>query len=780
MGEVYRAKDLKLGRDVAIKVLPDEVASDPERLRRFEQEARAASALNHPNIITIHDIGEHEGTRYMAMELVEGKTLRDVFSDAPITNQELLHLASQVAEGMAKAHAAGIVHRDLKPENLMLNSDGFVKILDFGLAKLLPQPSHLDSQMATVSKMGTREGTVLGTVHYMSPEQARGHPVDYHSDQFSLGSIIYEMATGELAFQRESVVQTMTAIIEDEPAPIATLNPTLPVRLGVIVKRCLAKNPEERYESTRDLARELQLERTTDSQAALPSPPGAERQRRWRRSLAAVGVLIGALALVVGLNVGGLRDRLPDEGAAARQVIVVLPFENLGPPEEEYFAAGMTEEITSRLGAVSGLEVISRKGALRYAGTDKSSREIGEELGVAYILSGSVRWAGGGDGPTRVRITPELIRVADDTQLWSNPYDRVIEDIFEVQSDIAGQVIERLGVTLLDTERKPLTTRPTENLDAYTLYLKGRHFWYKRSAKDIQTGLNYFQEAVDLDPTYALAYVGIADTWIFRGWYAVLAPKETFPKAKAAATKALELDETLAEAHTSLAHIHLEFDHDWKAAEREYERAIELNPRYPLAHHWYGGYLSAMGRHEEALIQAEKARELDPLSSIINTWVGLRHYFARRHEVAIEEYEKALELAPDFAPAHWHIGWALQQTGRHEEAIAEAQMAIDISGGNPLYVASLGHAYAKAGKDAEAKKTLDRLERESATRHVSAYHVAVIHGALGDTDEAFEWLDRAHEERSPWIGYLRVDPRVDGLRSDPRFDALLRKAQLDF
>ena len=541
---------------------------------------------------------------------------------------------------------------------------------------------------------------------------------------------------------------------------------------NAILKRCLAKDPSKRYESTNELAKEVGLVRAED----------VGSQRKGRRWIAA-GILLAALAVVVGLNLEGLRDRLPGtpmEAVPAPQMIVVLPFENLGPSEDEYFAAGMADEITSRLGAVSGLGIISRKRALRYAHTEKTTSEIGDELGIGYILVGSVRWAGGGDGPIRVRITPELIRASDGTQLWSEPYDRVIDDIFEVQSDIAGQVIQRLGVTLLDVEHAPLTSRPTENLEAYTLYLKGRHFWNKRTEKDIQTALDYFQQAVDLDPGYALAHVGIADVWIFCGWYSVLAPKETFPKAKAAVLKALQFDETLAEAHTSLAHVHFEFDHDWEAARKEYERAIELNPRHPTAHHWYGGFLSAMGEHEEGLKQAEEARELDPLSLIINTWVGLRHYFAGRYEVAIEEYHKALELGPNFGPGHWHLGWAYEQAARYPEAIGEAQRAVELSTGNPLYIASLGHAYAKAGKQDEARTVLDQLEQESATRHVSAYHTAVILAALGDTDEAFERLEGAFEERSPWIGYMKVDPRLDPLRSNARFGELLRKARLDF
>jgi len=529
---------------------------------------------------------------------------------------------------------------------------------------------------------------------------------------------------------------------------------------------------------------ELSPEGLRRTQAAgEPTPESARASSAGRGSWARAGLLALLVAVLAGFGLwlhrassAGGAGTEPDREAIAGRNIAVLPFENLGSPEDAYFAAGMTDEITSRLAAVSGLGVVSRLSALRYQDTDKSIDQIGGELGVRYILSGSVRWAAGSSG--RVRITPELVRVSDGAVLWSERYERVIEDIFQVQSDIASEVIDRLGVTLLRGERASLMSRPTDNLAAYTLYLKGRHFWNKRTEEDIQIALDYFQQAVDLDSAYARAHVGIADVWIFRGWYSRLAPEETFPKAKQAVTRALEIDESLAEAHASRAHIYLEFDYDWEAAEREYLRAIELDPRYAIAHHWYGGYLSAMGRHEEALAQAERARELDPLSLIINTWVGLRHYFAGRYERAIEEYSAAIELDPGFVPAHWHLGWALEQTGRHEEAIAEAQKAVELSGGHALYLASLGHAYAKAGRDREARDVLGRLEAESATRHVSAYHVAMIHAALGESDDAFTWLDRAFEERSPWIGYLRVDPRGGPLRSDPRFEALLERARL--
>jgi tetratricopeptide (TPR) repeat protein len=406
-------------------------------------------------------------------------------------------------------------------------------------------------------------------------------------------------------------------------------------------------------------------------------------------------------------------------------------------------------------------------------------REIGSRLGVDNILVGSVRWGGADTGSRNVRIALELLRARDERQLWATTYDRVIDDIFEVQSDIADQVVQRLGVTVADGEQIRLRARPTSNHEAYTLYLKGRYFWNKRTKGNVETALQYFQQAVDLDPGYSPAWVGIADTWISRGWYSLLAPRDAFPKAKSAALKALEFDSTSAEAHATLAHVHLEFDHDWEAAEREYLRAIQLGPNYATAHQWYGGFLSAMGRHQEALQQAETARQLDPLSAIIQTWVGLRYYFARRYPNAIAEYLKALELDQNFAPAHWHLGWAYEATGELEKGVSEEERAVALDPENLLYVASLGQAYALAGKTGEARATLTRLAKAAETRHVSAYHVAVVYIALGDLESGLTWLERAYDEQSPWIGYMKVDPRLDPVRSSPRFQRLLAKARLD-
>jgi TolB-like protein/Tfp pilus assembly protein PilF len=509
-------------------------------------------------------------------------------------------------------------------------------------------------------------------------------------------------------------------------------------------------------------------------------------ERGQQRVTVAEAGLLGGLVVVAAAAAWIAARSTPNESAsltpAERSVtvrsIAVLPFENIGPAENAYFAAGMTDEIVSRLGAVDGLSVVSSRATDRYAQSAKTMRDIGRELAVDYVIAGSVRSGSTLSASTAVRVTIELLRARNERQLWAANYDRIANDIFQVQSDIAASLVERLGVTMDDPERRRLSARPAENHEAYTRYLKGRYFWNKRTEANIQLGLDYFQQAVDLDPSYSLAWAGIADVWIFRGFYSRMAPRESFPKAKHAALRALEFDSTLAEAHASMAHIHFEFDHDWQAAEREYRRAIELKPAYAVAHHWYGGFLSAMRRHDEALQHARTARELDPLSPIIQTWVGLRFYFNRRYADAIAEYQKALELDQDFAPAHWHLGWAYEQTGRFQEGIAEAERALADDPDNLLYLASLGHAYARAGMKQDAGATLARLTQASSSRHVSAYHVAVIYIALGDADSGLDWLERAYDEQSPWIGYMSVDPRLDPVRTQPRFLQLLRKARL--
>ena len=775
MATVYLAADLKHERKVALKVLKPELAA-VVGAERFLAEIKTTANLQHPNILPLFDSGEVDGFLFYVMPYVEGETLREKLErQRQLPLEEAVRIASGVAEALDHAHRQGVVHRDIKPANILIR-DTRPLVADFGIALAAGEGDRTRL---------TQTGMSIGTAAYMSPEQSmEGDQVDGRSDTYSLGCVLYEMLLGDPPFTGSNPLAILVRKSTETPSGLRTVRETIPQALEEAVLRALAVTPADRFTTAADFAEAIR-----DESLALAVPSSGSRAKTQHVSPAsmrtgrfAVSLMLGLIAvavLLVGRSMFGTSDEdvRPSTGAGVETpVIVVLPFENQGAPEDDYFTAGMTDEIR-RLVGVSGLRVISRRAALGYAGTDKSVPQIGEELGVGHILEGTVDWADAGAG-SRVRISVELIRVADAELVWSNSFDRVIENVFDLQSDIARQVIDQLGVTLLGSEHPELAASATENAEAYKLYIKGRFFWDKRTDQDVQTALAYFQQAVGLDPGYSLAHVGIALVWIYRGWYSIVAPSEAATHLKEAVQNALQFDEGLAEAHASLAEVYYEFDHDWEAAEREYELAIALDPNYATGHQWYSGYLSAMGRHEEALREAERARELDPLSPIISTFVGLAHYFAGRYEQAIQEYGIALELDPRFEPAHWHLGWALEQTGQYVEAISAAQQAIDNSEGNPLYIASLGHAYAKAGDITQARQVLDRLEREAATRHVSAYHTGVIYGAIGEIDEAFVWLDRAFEERSSWIGYMAVDPRLDGLRSDPRFDALIRKAGL--
>jgi serine/threonine-protein kinase len=760
MAAVYLAEDLKHERRVAVKVLRPELAAalGPER---FLREIRLTAVLAHPHILPLHDSGEADGVLYYVMPYLEGETLRDrLVRERQLSVEDAVRIAREIADALAYAHRLGIVHRDIKPENILF-MDGHAVVADFGVASAV--------DLAGGTRL-TQSGWSVGTPVYMSPEQALGQAeVDGRSDIYSLGCVLYEMLAGEPPFQAPSPQSLVAKKLNETPPGLAILRDSVSPRLEGAVRRALARLPADRFSTAAEFAQ------------AISAP--ADRPRPRRRVVRSAALVLGVLAVVgIGGTLWHLRiadGREPAQPETSTRTVAVLPFENLGPAENEYFPAGITDEIASRLSSVSGITVVPRRAAERYARPDITMREIGRKLGVDYLLTGSVRWGGVEGGSRDVRIALELLRARDERQLWASTYDRVLDDIFKVQSDIADQVVRRLGIAVPDGEHRRLRARPTANQEAYTLYLKGRYFWNKRTKGNIETALQYFQQAVDLDPGYSRAWVGIADSWIFRGWYSLLAPREAFPKAKAAALKALEFDSTLAEAHASLGHIHLEFDHDWNAAEREYRRAIQLDPNYPTAHHWYGGFLSAMGRHQEALQQAETARQLDPLSAIIQTWVGLRYYFARRYQNAIAEYLKALELDQNFAPAHWHLGWVYEETGELQKGVSEAQRALGIDPDNLLYLASLGHAYAVAGKVREARATLAQLARASADRHVSPYFVALIHIALGDLETGLSWLERAYDEQSPWIGYMRVDPRLDPVRSRPRFQRLLTKAHLE-
>jgi serine/threonine-protein kinase len=722
MGEVYRAKDLKLDRNIAIKVLQEKLASDPERLRRFEQEARAASALDHPNIITIHDIAESDGIHYIVMQFVDGQTFRELVSEGPLPSEELFRYATQMAEGLAKAHAAGIIHRDLKPENLMVTNDGYVKILDFGLAKLLPQ-SEVDSDAATMTKEGTVAGAVMGTASYMSPEQALGKPLDARTDIFSFGAVLYEMATGSRAFGGETHAALFDEILHKAPRRPSSLNPAIPDALDVIVQKSLSKNPVERYPSAKEMLADLQ------TVTASPTSPLSKPEKS----------------------------------------IVVLPFTNMSPdPDQEYFCDGMTEEVINALTHVRGLRVVARTSAFSFKGKHEDIREIGRKLNVETVLEGSVRRAG-----DRLRITAQLITIEDGYHLWSERYDRKLMDVFAIQDEIASTISKKLAKELLADEKTPLVRRPTGNLEAYDLYCRGLYMWNRRDAEGLAKAVEYFQEAIRIDPSYANAYVGLTNAYTLMAIF-IARPSELIPKAEAAATRALELDDKLAEAHASYAYLQ-KFYWDWESGERGLRRALEIRPSYSMAHMWCAELLTQLGRYEDALLEMEKALELDPLPLEIRRMKGWLLYHARRFDEAIHQLEKVLDLDPKFFTAHITLPWICADAGLFKKAIACAKRSVDATNRDQIALASLGYAYGRAGKGQKALDVLKELKERAEQDYVMHTAIAWVHTGLGQNDEAFRCLEKALPEREEILVWINVAPFCDGLRTDPRFRDILRR-----
>ncbi len=767
MGEVYRAKDPRLGREVAIKVLPASFSQDPDRLRRFEQEARAASALNHPNILTIHDVGTHGGEPYVVSELLEGETLRERLGGSALSARKAVDYGIQTAEGLAAAHEKGIVHRDLKPENLFLTKDGRVKILDFGLAKLTrPEvPSGPQTEVPTATA-GTEPGLVMGTVGYMSPEQVRGQAADHRSDIFAFGAILYEMLTGKRAFHRVSAADTMSAILKEDPPDLSQTNRDIPLGLERVVRHCLEKNPEQRFHSAHDLA--FDLEALSDVSTPTPAAAGLRAMTRPRARILLWAAGLAAALAALAAAVLWLRP-----GAGAIDSLAVLPFVNAGgDPNAEYLSDGITESLINSVSQIPGIKVVSRASAFHYKGKDVGARTVGRELGVRAVLTGRIVQRG-----DALSIRAELVDARDDTHLWGEQYNRRLSDILAVQEEIARDISGKLRQRLTGEEKKRLTKRYTENAEAYGLYLKGRYHWNKRTGEGIQKGIGYFQQAIEKDSTYALAYAGLADSYAILYAYAGLPSRETFPKAKAAALKALEIDNTLAQAHATLAFTHQLFDWDFSAAEKEYRRAIELDPKYPTAHQWYSDLLSELGQHERAIAEVERANELDPPSPIISVSRAGVFYNARQYDRAIEAARKTLELDKGFYRAHLHLGRTLEQKKMYPEAIAEFEEAVRLSGRPIEIVAALGHAYAVSGRREEAMRLIEELKGWSERGYDPLANIALVYAGLGQNDEAIEWLEKAYQARSAWLIFLalKVGPRWDALRSDARFQDLLRR-----
>ncbi|MEE8325423.1 MAG: protein kinase, partial [candidate division NC10 bacterium] len=761
MGEVFLAQDTSLDRKVALKFLPEEMQGDPTARKRFLREAKSAAALDHPYICHIHEVGEVEGKSFIAMEYIQGMMLSQKLMEGPLPLKKALETSMEIAEALEAAHKNDIVHRDLKPSNIMLTPEGHVKVMDFGLAKRLTSVEGQDEEITT--KL-TKDESILGTIPYMSPEQLRGREVDARSDIFSFGVVLYEMLAGVHPFKRGGQIETAHAILSEIAPPLSRYAEDIPVLLQHTVKKMLAKDPDQRYQSIHEVRTNLGQLLT-----ATPQPAGVEfwvergRSRLWR-----VAALLCSL-LLLGAGWWFLSEEATVISAGQITSIAVLPLDNLmGDPEQEYFVDGMTEALIADLAQIKALKVISRTSAMRYKDTGKSAPEIGRELNVDGIVEGSVLRAG-----DRVRITAQLIHAATDQHLWANSYERDLKDTLFLQSEVAQAIAREIKTTLAPGEETLLARARPINPEAFEAYLKGRSYWNRRAEDGVTRALEYFQEAIDLDPTYPLAYTGLADSWIARGWYSISPPEEAYSRAEAAARRALELDDRLAEAHTSLALIKLEFDWDWPGAEKEFQRAIELNPGYAQAHQWYGGYLSAMGRLEQAIAEAKRARELDPLSPIVNTWLGLRFYFAGQHDLALEQYRTTADVNPSFQPVYWHRGWLYEEMGRSADALADYQKAVSLSGGHPLYMASLAQAYALTGDTKQAKELLQDLKVLSNRRYVPSYQIAATHLRLGETDLAFEWFERAYQERSPRLAYISVEPRLNSLRDDPRFQDLL-------
>jgi serine/threonine-protein kinase len=733
MAEVYRARDMRLGRMVAIKVMAASIQYDRDHVSRFRLEASTLSALNHPNIVTVFDVDQVGPMVYIVMELVQGRSLRALLQAGALPLPMMMRLAVQIARGLEKAHEARIVHRDLKPENLMVTDDGLVKILDFGLAKVAASTTDETQTPAT------QPGAVVGTTTYMAPEQMRSGTADFRSDQFAFGLILFEMATGQHPFRRETWLGTVAAIIGDQLQSMVGLNPNVPPPLVWLIERCLSKNPAQRYSSTRELVGQLQA-----IEQGLASPGTTSVRQPTTR---------------------------PRGGRAVIDSIAILPFDTSGgAPDLEYLSDGLTEGIISSLSQTRTVRVMARSTVFRYKGSTSTPQQIGAELAVVAVLTGRVTVL-----TEKVTVRAELVSVADGSRLWGGHYMRPWSDVMAIERELSTQIAEALRVRLTAAQRRRLERRATANTDAYQMYLRGRFLLNKRTLDAIRKAIEQFQLAIDRDPQFARAYAGLADCHIVMGTggFGVVPSREALMRAQAAAAKAIELDDDLAEAHRSLGQIHLTYTWNWDAAERELQRALRLDPGDAMTHSWFSEVCTVRERFTEGLAAARRGIELDPLSINASFYLMRVAYYARRYNDVVEEGRKVLELEPTFYRTNLMLAPAYQMLGRGAEAIALVDRLIAIVGSNPFLACLRADLLARNGARDAALVILEEVTELSRTRYVDPYDFARIHIALGDADRAFEWLERAFEARSAWLIWLKVSPFSDGLRHDPRFADLV-------
>jgi eukaryotic-like serine/threonine-protein kinase len=812
MGEVYLAEDLQLGRQVALKLLPPKFTQDKERLRRFEQEAHAASRLSHPHIMTIYEVGVVEGLHFIATEYIKGRTLKSRLAEGRLRVEEALELTAQVGSALAALHQAGIVHRDIKPENLMLHEDGYVKLLDFGLAKLseplwftreVPQDLAVTQAEEAEAPFAdpfatqfnapkrakgeglaeTTPGLILGTLRYMSPEQARGQKVDARTDLFSLGIVLYEMLTGRPPFDGPTTGDVMVALLDRQPKPLKRYAPEINADVEALLAKMLAKERPERFQTAVELLAELK-----------------RVQLNWQRALRGAGDSnTGRVALETapldetpsdsaGRVAGERGDSSPSgsssgtsgrssgsRGARAFDSLAVLPFVNASAGEDAaYLSEGIPESLIRNLARLPQLRVMAWSTMARYRGQEHDPLSVGRELGVRAVFAGRLHQFG-----DRLVIKAELVSIADGSQIWGGQYQRPLADVFAIEQEIAQELCLNLRLRLNEAEQAQLARRYTENPTAYRAFLQGRYYWQQRSAAGLRKAITAFQQAIALDSSYAPAHVGLADCFIILGAYGAMPPRMVMPQAKQLVMRALHLDDTLAEAHASLGAIHAWFDWEWAAAEREFKRALEINPTYATALHWYASiYLTARGRLNEALECQQRAVQLEPLSLVMNTNLGWISYQARDYERAAEYCQRALDLHPAHVQAFYYLALIRIQQERYDEAIALLQKTWEISGEGGVLRSSLGYAYARAGRRTEAEAVLAELQAQLPTQQGSHYFLAMVQTGLGNVEAALEALELAYEERVCVLVHLPTEPLFDGLRQEARYAALIRQIGL--